>query len=60
MLCISLCILLAVDYHIAFRPDRLAELARLPRLPVVTGVGLSYYVLLFGVLGRIEFIYFQF
>jgi alginate O-acetyltransferase complex protein AlgI len=60
MLCISLCILFVVDYHIAFRPDRLAELARLPRLPVVTGVGLSYYVLLFGVLGRIEFIYFQF
>jgi D-alanyl-lipoteichoic acid acyltransferase DltB (MBOAT superfamily) len=60
MLCVSLCILFIVDYYIAFKPERLAELATLPRLPVVVGVGLSYYVLLFGVFGRIEFIYFQF
>jgi alginate O-acetyltransferase complex protein AlgI len=60
MLCVSLCILFVVDYHIAFRPERLEALATLPRLPVVAGVGLAYYVLLFGVFGRIEFIYFQF
>jgi alginate O-acetyltransferase complex protein AlgI len=60
MLCVSLCILFIVDYYIAFRPEQLAKLAVFPRLPVVAGVGLAYYVLLFGVLGRIEFIYFQF
>jgi alginate O-acetyltransferase complex protein AlgI len=59
-LCVSLCVLLVVDYLIAFRPARLAELAARPRLPLVAGVGLAYYVLLFGVFGRIEFIYFQF
>jgi D-alanyl-lipoteichoic acid acyltransferase DltB (MBOAT superfamily) len=60
MLCASLVILFAVDYLIAFKPERLAQLASLPRLPIVAGVGLAYYVLLFGVFGRIEFIYFQF
>ena len=60
MLCVSLSILFIVDYLIAFKPERLAELATLPRIPIVTGVGLAYYVLLFGVFGRIEFIYFQF
>jgi D-alanyl-lipoteichoic acid acyltransferase DltB (MBOAT superfamily) len=60
LLCLSLCILFVVDYHIAYRPERLAALAEVPRLPVMAGVGLCYYVLLFGVMGRIEFIYFQF
>jgi len=60
MLGVSLCILFLVDYFLAFKPERLAELATWPRLPLVTGVGLAYYVLLFGVFGRIEFIYFQF
>ena len=35
-------------------------LVAVPRLPTVAGVGLCYYLLLFGVMGRIEFIYFQF
>lgn len=60
MLCVSLGILFTVDYHIAHRPDRLRALATVPRLSTVAGVGLCYYVLLFGVMGRIEFIYFQF
>lgn len=60
MLCVSLCILLVVDYYIAFKPERLVALATHTWLPTVTGVGLSYYVLLFGVFGRIQFIYFQF
>ncbi len=60
MLCVSLCILFVVDYHIAYRPDRLEALVTVPKLPIVAGVGLTYYVLLFGVMGRIEFIYFQF
>ena len=60
MLGVSLCVLFVADYFIAFRPQRLAELAACPRLPFVAGVGLTYYVLLFGVFGRIEFIYFQF
>jgi D-alanyl-lipoteichoic acid acyltransferase DltB (MBOAT superfamily) len=60
MLCLSVCILFIVDYHIARRPERLAALVAKPRLPTVAGVGLCYYILLFGVMGRIEFIYFQF
>jgi alginate O-acetyltransferase complex protein AlgI len=60
MLNVSLCVLFVADYLIAFRPQRFAELAARPRLPFVAGVGLTYYVLLFGVFGRIEFIYFQF
>lgn len=59
-LCVSLCVLFIVDWHIAYRPDRLVALASMPRLPTAAGVGLCYYVLLFGVMGRIEFIYFQF
>jgi alginate O-acetyltransferase complex protein AlgI len=60
MLSVSLGILFVVDYHIAHRPERLAALVAVPRLPTVAGVGLCYYILLFGVMGRIEFIYFQF
>lgn len=60
MLFVSLIILFVVDYLIAFKQERLAELAAWPKLPVWTGIALSYYVLLFGVFGRIEFIYFQF
>jgi alginate O-acetyltransferase complex protein AlgI len=60
MLGLSICILLVVDYHLAHRPERLAALVAVPRVPAMVGVGLCYYVLLFGVMGRIEFIYFQF
>ncbi|CAL76050.1 putative alginate o-acetyltransferase AlgI [Bradyrhizobium sp. ORS 278] len=60
MLAVSLIMLFVVDFFLAFRPGTLAALAKWPRLPVVTGVGLAYYILLFGVFGRIEFIYFQF
>lgn len=60
MLCVSLCVLFVVDWHIAYRPERLSALATMPRLPTAAGVALCYYVLLFGVMGRIEFIYFQF
>ena len=52
--------LFIVDYHIARWPERLAAIVAAPRLPTVAGVGLCYYILLFGVMGRIEFIYFQF
>jgi alginate O-acetyltransferase complex protein AlgI len=60
MLCVSLLVLAVIDYLIAFKPDLLTRLAALPRLPLVTGVALTYYIFLFGVFGRIEFIYFQF
>jgi alginate O-acetyltransferase complex protein AlgI len=52
--------LLIVAYHIARLPERLAATVAIPWLPTVAGVGLCYCILLFGVLGRIEFIYFQF
>jgi D-alanyl-lipoteichoic acid acyltransferase DltB (MBOAT superfamily) len=60
MLFVSLVILFVVDYLLAFEKERLERLAVLPYLPTCTGVGLTYYVLLFGVFGHIEFIYFQF
>jgi alginate O-acetyltransferase complex protein AlgI len=60
MLAISLLVLFVVDYHLAFRPQRLEALAQVPWLPTGVGVALVYYVLLFGVFGRVEFIYFQF
>ncbi len=60
MLCVSLCILFTVDYHIAFKSERPARISSMPRLRTVAGVGLCYYLLLFGVMGRTEFIYFQF
>lgn len=60
MLFVSLIILFTVDYLIAFKPERLAKFATLRPIPLVVGVGLTYYVLMFGVFGRIEFIYFQF
>ncbi|MES2194879.1 MAG: MBOAT family O-acyltransferase [Pseudomonadota bacterium] len=60
MLGLSVCVLFGIDYLIARKPERLAALAAVPRLPTVAGVGLCYYVLIFGVMGRIEFIYFQF
>jgi D-alanyl-lipoteichoic acid acyltransferase DltB (MBOAT superfamily) len=60
MLGISLIILLIVDLHLAFWPQRLEALGRVPWLTTGVGVALVYYVLLFGVFGRIEFIYFQF
>jgi len=60
ILCVSLLLLFVVDYLIAHRSQFLVQLARLPGLTIPAGVGLVYYVLLFGVFGRMEFIYFQF
>ncbi len=60
MLSISMIILFVVDYLIAFEKPRLERLAAMSYLPTWTGIGLIYYILFFGVFGRIEFIYFQF
>lgn len=57
---LSLLILLVVDYHIAFRPARLQRLASLPILSTAAGVSIVYYILCFGVMGHLDFIYFQF
>ncbi|OZI60573.1 MBOAT family O-acyltransferase [Bordetella genomosp. 11] len=59
-LVMSLVLLFAIDFHLAYRPERLSRLARTGPLNTVAGVGLAYYILLFGVFGRTEFIYFQF
>ncbi|MFB9265479.1 MBOAT family O-acyltransferase [Bradyrhizobium erythrophlei] len=59
-LAVSLVILLIVDFHLAFRPQRLEVLGRSRWLSTGAGVALTYYVVLFGVFGRVEFIYFQF
>jgi alginate O-acetyltransferase complex protein AlgI len=60
MIAISLIILLVVDFHLAFRPQRLEELGRLRWLSTGVGIALAYYIMLFGVFGHVEFIYFQF
>jgi len=60
MLAVSLVILFVVDYHLAFRSQRLWELGQRRWLSNGAGIALAYYVLLFGVFGHIEFIYFQF
>jgi alginate O-acetyltransferase complex protein AlgI len=59
-LVLSLIILFAVDFQLDFHPERLARLRRVRAVSTVAGVGLVYYVFLFGVFGRTDFIYFQF
>lgn len=60
LLVVNLLILLVVDFHISNRPERLRRLGVRLYLPVVGGVALMYYIVLFGVFGRVDFIYFQF
>lgn len=60
MIAISLVVLVVVDFHLAFRPQRLKELGRMRWLSMSAGVALAYYILLFGIFGHAEFIYFQF
>ncbi|SAL86421.1 Peptidoglycan O-acetyltransferase [Caballeronia arvi] len=60
LLILNLFILVAVDYYINFRPEQLHRLSERIYLPVVGGVALMYYIVLFGVFGRLDFIYFQF
>lgn len=59
-LAISVILLFAIDFQLAYHPDRLARLARLRPVNTLAGVALGYYIVLFGVFGRTEFIYFQF
>jgi D-alanyl-lipoteichoic acid acyltransferase DltB (MBOAT superfamily) len=59
-LAMSLALLFFIDFQLVYRPERLARLGTSRALSTVAGVTLSYYVLLFGVFGRTEFIYFQF
>ncbi|WP_233800094.1 MBOAT family O-acyltransferase [Paraburkholderia sp. HP33-1] len=60
LLVVNLLILLVVDFHISNRLERLHRLRVRLYLPVVGGVALMYYIVLFGVFGRVDFIYFQF
>lgn len=60
MLGVSLLILFVVDFHLAFRPQRLQALGEMRWLPTGAGVALAYYIILFGIFGHAEFIYFQF
>ena len=60
MVAISLVILCVVDFHLAFRPERLEELGRVRWLSTGVGLALTYYIVLFGIFGHAEFIYFQF
>ncbi len=59
-LVMSLALLVLIDFQLVHRPERLQRLAASRTTSTVAGVGLAYYVLLFGVFGRTEFIYFQF
>ena len=60
MLGVSLLILFLVDFHLAYRPQRLQALGEISWLPTGAGVALAYYIILFGIFGHAEFIYFQF
>ena len=57
---VSLIILLVTDWLIAFRPGVLHRLQNVRFLPSFVGVILAYYIIMFGVFGRTDFIYFQF
>jgi D-alanyl-lipoteichoic acid acyltransferase DltB (MBOAT superfamily) len=59
-LVMSLVLLFAIDFVLVRHPERLGRLAATRTASTLAGVGLTYYVLLFGVFGRTEFIYFQF
>ena len=60
MLGVSLLILFLVDFLLAFRPQRLQALGQMRWLSTGAGVALAYYIILFGIFGHAEFIYFQF
>ena len=60
MLSISLTVLFVVDFHLAFRPQRLEAIGRWRWASTGAGLAMVYYILLFGVFGHAEFIYFQF
>lgn len=60
MLMISLTVLLVVDFHLAFRAGRLEALGCRRWVSTGAGIAIVYYILLFGVFGHLEFIYFQF
>ncbi|OAF15846.1 hypothetical protein AYJ54_39175 [Bradyrhizobium centrolobii] len=60
MLAVSLAILLVIDFHLAFRPQRLQAFGEMRWLSTGVGVALAYYIVLFGIFGHAEFIYFQF
>lgn len=53
-------ILLAVDWLLKFKPVVLDQLRRHRVVSLVAGLALLFDLLLFGVYGRIDFIYFQF
>jgi D-alanyl-lipoteichoic acid acyltransferase DltB (MBOAT superfamily) len=59
-LAMSLVLLFVIDFQLVHHPERLTRLARMRSVNTVAGVTLAYYVFLFGVFGRTEFIYFQF
>ena len=52
--------LLAVDSLIRWRQDVLQSFLRRPVLQAIAAVSLTYTVLMFGVFGHVDFIYFQF
>jgi len=60
MLVVSLAMLLVVDFHLAFRPQRLQAFGEKRWLSTGVGVAMAYYIILFGIFGHAEFIYFQF
>lgn len=59
-LIMSLILLFVVDFQLVYHPERLSRLASTRSVNTLAGVALTYYVFLFGIFGRTEFIYFQF
>ena len=60
LLAFNVGVLFAVDGCLASRPDRLAGLAARSGVALPAALALSFHILLFGVFGHVEFVYFQF
>jgi hypothetical protein len=60
LLAFNVGVLLAVDACLALRLDRFARLAAHSSVALPAALVLSFHILLFGVFGHVEFVYFQF
>jgi hypothetical protein len=53
-------LLLATDWMVRFHQDTLAQLRRNQLVNLGAGMALMYAIILFGVFGHVDFIYFRF
>ena len=60
LLVLNIGLLLAIDAGLAACPERLARLAARSNVALPAALALTFHILLFGVFGHVEFVYFQF